>query len=451
MTRTNTIATLSLVWGFALGAPDPAAAQVFDTFGFDARSSSLAGAVTGSVEGAPSNYYNPAGLVRSERTHIQVGVVQAFPDFSINGADAGVDEIGGLTLGLAVPGEISGFRFAFGLGVHLPHGRLSRSRSLPRTQPRFEFYDNRPHRTFLGAHVAIRPFDWLLIGGGIAFQAVSENALDLRGGLDFFSPDSDTRLEHEFRATLTTIRYPQVGIQVIPHEMVSVGLVYRHEYALGNDLTAGIDAGLTGVGDPIPIFLDLQTISTNVFVPRQLSLGVTIEPIPRLRIHAEVTWLDWSNYRSAIGRSDVELAIEVPPALEETINVPDEITSTEFIPAEFEDRFVPRIGIEGIPVSTEGFELALRAGYLYENTPVPDQRGVSNLIDNDRHAISLGAGFALTDLKPTIQGRLSLDLHFQWSIIPERVTEKASLVNPIGDYRADGQVYSLAATLGVAL
>jgi long-chain fatty acid transport protein len=436
--------------GFAGGSVGTAEAQAADTFGFGARSASLAGAVTADVRDGSANYYNPAGLAAPRDVVIDLGYFRAFGDFEINGYDSGIDPISGLTVAAIVPGRIGDFGFAFGVGVHLPDGRVSRSRTLPRQQPRWEFYDNRPHRALLSANLAIRPFDWLRIGGGISFQARSDNDLRLRGGIDATSPDTETRLEHEIVATLSTIRYPQVGVQVDPHPRVSVGLVYRHQVAIGNDLAASVDGAITGFGTPIDAILALETAAINVYVPRQVSLGVSVRPFDFLWVGAELTWVDWSDYQSAIGASDVTLRIDVPPELESLIDVPDSIASTRFIDAELRDRFVPRFGVEAVPFESDAVRVTGRIGYLYENTPVPEQRALTNLIDNDRHAFSLGAGVALTDLEPTLPGTLSLDVHVQYSVLPERLTRKSSLVDAIGDYRARGEVWNGAVTLGVA-
>ena len=447
--RARVLIAALAVMGCALGGASRAAAQPMDTYGMGSRSIALGGAVTADVEDFSANYYNPAGLARGEHVRVAVGWFGAHHELQIDDFDSNVDPVHGITAGLVVPGNIDGFRFAFGVGVHLNDDRISRTRSLPRARPRWEFYDNRPHRTYLAAHLAIRPWDWLLIGGGISFLSYSRNVLSIRGYIDVLRPDVGSRVEHEVAADLTTIRYPQVGIQIVPIPELSFGVVYRGEFALSSSLEAEVgtpgDMSTTRllVGDiAIPGYFNLVSESVNAFVPQQLSVGASWQPIPELRISAELTWVNWSAYQSPIGTSDIILSIRVPPELADTIMVPDMISGSQPIAANFEDRFVPRIGVEGIAAREHGLEVTVRGGAFYESTPVPQQRGVANLVDTDRVALSLGSGLRLDELRPLIDGWLSFDLHLQWSILPERTTAKASPVDPVGDWRAGGWFFS---------
>ncbi|MCZ7685521.1 MAG: hypothetical protein M5U28_44780 [Sandaracinaceae bacterium] len=206
--------------------PLGAAAQPMDTYGMGSRSVALAGAVTADVDDYSANYYNPAGIVRDGHLHIGLGWFGAGHDLHLNDLDSAVDPVHGIVLGLNVPGRVDDFRFGFGLGVHLNDQRVSRTRTLPRARPRWELYDNRPHRTYLATHVAIQPVEWLRIGGGIAFLSYSANDLRIRGEIDFARPAA-SQLEHELNGELITIRYPQVGIQVGPFEGLNFGVVYR--------------------------------------------------------------------------------------------------------------------------------------------------------------------------------------------------------------------------------
>jgi len=352
------------------------------------------------------------------------------------------------------------FRFAFGLAVHLPDDAVSRTRSLPHAQPRWEMYDNRGHRTYLAAHLAIRPWDWLLIGGGISFLSQSSNTLELRGDLNVGNPMA-SHLDSSLAANLTTIRYPQVGVQVLPMRELSFGIVYRGSFALDNVLTAqtGCAAGTPTCSIPatlhlnalaFPGYLDLFTESVNAYVPQQISLGGSWSPTPEFRINAELTWVNWSSYISPIGTTNITLQIALPSALANTIHIPANIAGTSPIAANFSDRFVPRLGAEGIAYQDRQLALRLRGGFFYEQTPIPDQTGVTNLIDTDRWVWSAGLGLSLLDLRPLIDGTVSFDLHLSYAYLPNRVTQKTSLVDTTGDYVAGGQMFIGGMTMEVA-
>lgn len=430
--------------------PSVARAQPMDTYGMSSRAVAMGGAVTADVEDGSANYYNPAGLVRNHYLRVDLGWFGAFHELDVDGLDSAVDPVHGAVIGLVVPGSLGDFRFAFGLGVHLNDDRVSRTRSLPRGRPRWELYDNRPHRTYLAAHLAIELFDIVRIGGGISFLSYAANRLYVRGDLDIASADRGSRLEHELRADLTTIRYPQLGVQVQPFPWLSFGATYRGQFALDNLLTAEVEATLfSGIADPFPGYFFLLTQSVNAFVPQQLSLGGSVSPIPELTINLEVTWVNWSSYISPVGRADVLLRLDLPPALASMIFVPDSIAGSTPIAANFEDRWVPRLGVEGLAVNDNAAELRVRGGFFYESSPVPAQSMLTNLVDSDRLAFSAGLGLRLDELRPFLPGFLSFDLHVQYSYLPYRTMRKTSLVDPTGDYVAGGHIFAFGMNVGV--
>ncbi len=447
MTRRNGASALLLA---LLVLPQTAAAQPMDTYGMGSRSVALAGAVTADVQDFSANYYNPAGIVRDGKLHVGIGWFGAAPNLYLNHDSSAVDPVDGIVLGLNVPGHIGNFRFGFGLGVHLNDQRLSRTRSLPRARPRWELYDSRPQRAFLAAHVAIQPWPWLRIGGGIGFLSYSTNTLSVRGTINFAQPNA-SQLEHSLQGRLITIRYPQVGIQVGPFEGFNFGAVYRGEYSLDNTLVAQVgdqngnpvNQAVIVAGDTaINSYFYLLTQSVNAYVPHQFSFSASYTPFDWLRVGVEVTYLMWSLYKSPIGSSQVILDIDVPPSLQDRITVPNHIPAGHPVAANFHDRFVPRIGIEVTPYRSDDVVFQVRGGYFYENSPAPQQMGFTNLVDTDRHTWSAGVGVELFGLRPLLPGSLSIDAHFTYSWLPARTMIKSSPIDPVGDYVAWGNIFA---------
>jgi long-chain fatty acid transport protein len=444
------VTSLLLAAALVATAPTRVSAQANDSFGMGSRATALGGAVTANVDDPTSSYYNPAGLARSTNLQMMVGYFYANPELYVDDRNSNVDDISGIVFGLQVPGSIGGVDFAFGLAGHIPDGRVSRSRSLPRRQPRWELYDNRPHRTMLAANLALAPTPWLRFGGGIGFQAYADNRLFIGGDLGLLGREMETDLFQEVNLALQTIRYPQAGLQIQPLPWLNFGLTYRGEYALSNDLAGEVEAALLAPGlDPFAGYVFIETASINAFVPRQLSFGTAIDPLPGLTVSAEVTWVNWASYRSAIGASTVILTIDVPPELDDLIDVPDSITPTMMVPAQFENRLVPRVGIEYTHEATETFSVSGRLGYVYEKSPAPPQTGATNLIDSDRHVFAVGIGTRLGMFKPLLPGWVDVDAHFQWSHLPDRDHIKQSPADPIGDYRAGGDIWNVGASLEV--
>lgn len=441
--------TAALALALASG-PSTARGQAMDSYGFGSRGAAMAGAVSADVRDASANYYNPAGLALSDGLRLSLGWFYAHHQLSLNGLDSAVDPAHGLVTGLVAPGRIGDVRFAFGVGLHLPDQRVSRTRTLPRTQPRWELYDNRPQRIYLAAHVAIAPAEWISIGGGLSFLSQSDNRLEIRGVIDVLQPELESRLEHQLKGSLLALRYPQVGVQIHPLDELSFGVVYRGQQGINNRLFTEVNAILRLGGLPIPGRFFLVSESVNAFIPQQLSFAVSGTPVPWLRLSAELTWLDWSAYVSPIGTSEVLLEIDVPPELGDTIEVPEEIVGGSPIAADFRDRFVPRLGVEATAYDDPQVGVQVRGGYLYENTPAPVQTDVTNLVDTNRHTVSLGGGLTLRDLAPLIDGFVQIDLHLQLSLMERRRMVKVSPIDPIGDYVAQGFILAGGVTAELA-
>ena len=133
------------------------------------------------------------------------------------------------------------------------------------------------------------------------------------------------------------------------------------------------------------------------------------------------------------------------------------------------DRGVPALGLEnGLDAPAEGQDrvqppgfqdtlnvhagaewralhdvLALRAGYQFRPSPVPDQTTGTNIIDCTTHAVT--AGFGLTFKLPAVFARpVTIDAAYQAQVLVPRTATKTSPLDPVGDWTASGVVHSVA-------
>lgn len=409
----------------------------------------MAGAVSADVADYSANYYNPAGLANSEKLQLGLGWGYVHHDLQIGGFNSNVDGDHGFNSGLVVPNKINDVVFAFGLGFHLPDDRIARSRSLPSATPRWEFYDNRTQRVFIGVNFSLKPCSWLSLGAGLGFSSTSNMKLRLDGEINFSDPESASTLSSKTRITLDTRRYPIMGVQIMPMKDLSIGLTYRGEWGSDGGLDVEADANVSlkpFFESNIPIELLLSTFSVSTFVPHQFVLGASYSPFENLKVNVDLTYLMWSRYRSSLGNASVVFNVSIPddlpPDIGSMINVPDVIPPSVEVPANFEDRLVPRLGLEYRAINHSDLELAIRGGYFFEITPVPVQTtSRSNLVDNDRHVLSLGLGLSLKDLKPLISGALRINANGSLGILPER-THRKGLVDPAGDYKSGGMIFT---------
>lgn len=423
-----------------------------DMYGFTSRSTALAGAVTADVSDPSANHYNPAGLARMGAMRLDVGYLYASPSLRLNGADTAVDPSHGVIAALGVPGRLFGVRFAFGLAVHLPDDRLSQVRALPQTQPRWELYGVRLQRLFVAANLAFALTPWLRVGGGVAFMASTHGAIDIEGRIAALNP-STSQLTHTVDADLTSVRYLILGAQADLGRRVNIGVSFRDEFKLDTQLDATLQGQIVvgPVDNPralaIPGAYRLRSETLTAFQPRQVNLGVAWRPTDRLRLGCDLAWVQWSHYENPTAALDVSLDLTLPP------NLPGITQPTVPRPAareamRFHDTVTVRVGAEySLPVGRN--TLDFRVGYYWDPSPVPAQPGLTNFVDNDRHVGSVGLGFTWHNPAHWLNGALHFDLHTAMQFVPVRDYAKASPNDPVGDYRADGEVLIVGGNLGV--
>ncbi len=413
-------------------------------YGFGSRATAMGGAVAADVSDFSANYYNPAGLADEEGLRLGLGYFWSENLLRINDEDSGVKSSHGFSFGLAAAGRVFTMPLALGLAVHLPDEGLSRLTALKQEIPRWELYDNRSSVLYLAANLALRPFEWLAIGGGISFLASTRGRFEITGAGDLLSP-YDSQLRHEVDVDLSSVRYPQLGALVHLAEAASIAFVYRGQTNLDLQLTGTIDATLNAVGIEIPLRYELQARTIQAFLPQQLVVGVSLRPLPAVRFNADLTWVNWSAYKNPTARTIASLEAEVPPGF--PVELPTDVKNTELAAPQFSDRIVPRVGLEwrmpvrGADGSESSIAIPLRAGYVFELSPVPPQTGNTNFVNADRHTSSFGVGIEVPEWGA------ALDVHGAISILPETVTIKASPVDLVGDYRAAGEMVNAGATL----
>ena len=423
-----------------------ASANPLDTFGFGSRGTAMGGAAAADSVDVSANYYNPAGLARADGLKLSIGYFRADHLLKTNGNDTGVDPVKGLTGGLAAPGKILGLPFAFGLGLHLPDDRISRVRALRQETPRWELFDNRNQRLWLAANIAVSPWEWLQIGGGLSFMSSTEGRLDIGGQANIFRPE-DSALRHQVDADLTAVRYPQAGVRIALGKRAALAMVYRGEFKLRLDLSATLHGDVSGL---TTAYYALETHSVNNFLPQQAVLGGSWELFRDLKANLDVTWVNWAAYVPPVASLNVKLDIPPPqggwPA---GITPPTAPAPTRIARLEMHDRIVPHLGVEWRVVARAAVEGFLRAGYEYAKSPIAPQSGSTNYIDRDRHAMSVGVGARVMRPIAELPGDVRLDLHTQLIELVTATTQKRDPADVVGDYVASGHIWNVGATLTV--
>jgi long-subunit fatty acid transport protein len=105
----------------------------------------------------------------------------------------------------------------------------------------------------------------------------------------------------------------------------------------------------------------------------------------------------------------------------------------------YQDTLVWRAGVEWRPLEP----LALRAGYQFRPTPVPDQTSGTNIVDANAHVVALGLGVTFR-LPLVFNQPITADLGYQAQLLEQRAAIKTNPQDEVGDWTASGAVHALA-------
>jgi len=400
----------------------------------------MGNAQTAVAEDVSANHYNPAGLALAESIRIDAGYLHTLTRLRLNGQDLEVDENPGIQAGLVIPGTLGSLKLAFGLGFHLPNSRLSRIRALPENQPRFVLQDNRTQHVSIAANLAVQLFDKWTLGAGLTFLTDTTGRVGIAGTLTPNPDEGD--LANTVDVTFQTARFPSVGLTWQPTETLRMGLTWRSEMAVTLDIGADIEAEIVDLLGPRPLAgtVSVSSFNTNFFTPHQVFLGIAHRPTQDTLLSLDVGWMHWSAFPTPTAAVTLDFALETYDT-EGLIPAPTLPSAPGF-----HDTWVVRAGWEQEWSLGSFANVALRGGYGFEPSPAPDQPGITNYVDMDRHILSAGISGGFFEHPTTGERPVQLDLAVQCTLHARRDYSKESAADPVGDYIADGEIWALMAT-----
>ena len=408
----------------SLAGPPPAQAHPLDTYGAGTRGVALGNAVTAAARGPLAAYHNPAGAGGLDTTTLQVGARTHRPQLEVNGASAGLPALGLWEVGLAGPaplGEHIGARLGYALLLALPQESIYGLRQPDESATEFPLLGSRNQRLVLSAGLGLRVVDGLRVGGGVDLLPdvpgwVSVN-LGTEGGV------TETRIDIEYRWSW------RLGAQVALGGGVTVGAAYRRGRQMELDLPVQVD-----VTEGFPV--RVQVTGPAYGTPHLLAAGAVWRAGPRMTVATDLSWIGYAHLGQA---SPTVTILDADGRASRSFAVP----SPEFV-----NVLSPRAGVEWLPQPW----LALRGGYGYHPTPVPPQRGETNLLDGDRHIVAAGVGWRLPSLGAWGPSEVHLDACLQLQIVDDVAWEKEAILvgNPgYPTLQAGGQVVSAGLGLRV--
>lgn len=407
-----------------------------DTFGIGPKATALGGAVTAQSNDVYSIYYNPAALTQLKGGQLSMAIQMADPNlkfhnFTVSGGettsgsalpDLGPTNINDDADNLYIP--FMGYaqpitsNLAFGVAAYIPFGLDVKWPSNPTENPSaYNWFHSYYVREVVTPTVSYKINDKYSVGVGVALgksKSGAEKILNypvapsaanaLFTGLDTYSAaNAQTAYNRVYDYYLNTLAQPDavataaatqgattytglalshaedgkrleleledsfnysmnLGFLYTPNEKVAFGLTYRGR----------AEADFTG--DVTINGLKVTTADMSYDHPEQVQLGVMVRPVSNVSLELDVAWTNWSINHTQYTEFSSPLLGILP---------------SETLEREWNDTNQLRLGAEW----QVNERLALRCGYFYDPSPVPDDTFDLMWPDADRKTYSIGAGY----------------------------------------------------------
>ncbi len=450
-----------------------ASAGNVDTYGIGAKATSLGGAFAAQADNVYAIHYNPAGLTQLKTVAVSAGITALDPKLNAkaytveSNSMLGTSQLGPANIaddtsicydphfGLAVP--FAG-KFAVGLGLYAPFGfKLEWPQDPARNPAAHDSYDAWYARIAVTPTLAYRVNDKLSLGLGLVLgQSASgaknklsqANANLLAAGIgqqltlmgappayiagimqaaqSLANGTIDADLKDDFNYSVN------LGLMYRPVQPLTIGLTYRSKASTdleGDVQYKGSAAQMTAL-DQLKIFgLNGKAQGTvkDLDAPDQLQLGVRYQLHEKVSIEMDLVWTNWSIVEH------------------ETTNFNNPLLGQSHIEKkrDWHDTNQLRMGLEWQATDI----LALRCGYFYDPTPVPDTTFDTLWADADKKTYSLGAGLNLKNwtIDTAVQYTISEKDRY---IGGESETLNASYAGSKTSLNAGGCIWGYSLTVG---
>jgi long-subunit fatty acid transport protein len=423
-----------LLLAILMSLSTPAAASIFDTHGYGARSAALANAMVAVRGDFTATYYNPAGLVGSVNPQLAVGFDLVEPMLSIrHGAntptDGPQDVYPGTNLGIHLGGMFPLFeglnhRIALGFLAFAPMINPTRIEVVDRVQPHFHRYNSQSDALTLGIALAGQVSQWISIGAGVHILG------GLRGG-SLIEIDLISRrfVQEELVAEVNPEKAFNLGLIIHPTEALSIGLSFRESIDLPYSLT--IDTSVTGIGRVVTTIY-----GQALYTPTKYALGTHWSPTTNLRIMLQLDYELWSLSPDPSARfSGLVDGSALGFGGETLTHTPTVLGAVNTLS--------PRMGVE-YDVNSE---FGVRMGYAFLPTPLPVQTGPHNYVDSNAHQLGIGGVYRARNPWARHSAPIHFEVAMQLLQLASRDMVKETVDDPVGSYSAGGPIWHSSFTI----
>lgn len=399
----RTLKSWVIAWCLVVVTAQFCSAAGFAIYEWGARDMALGGATVGRADDPAALSSNPAGITQLEGVQVTGGVLGIHPvlDVEANGESETSDEDA-----LYLPPH---FYATWKVNDHYSLGVATFSRFGLGTvfdddwEGRYNSYEGTMETVSVNPNMALKFTDSFSAAFGVEAMYMDFNLKKKINFGAFAQPDGDTDLQADgFGYGFNMAMHYQ------PCEYAKLGLSYRSPITM--KVTGDADfSAIPGFLDPTPLFKD-TSVSGTVTLPDSFAMGVAMYPMDKLSVEVGAIYTLWSKYDEL----QINFGDNVLPSA-----TPDQSTS----PKNWNDVWRFNVGVEYAALDW----LDLRLGYVYDNTPVPDDTIDYLLPDSDRQIFSTGLGFH--------KDNWAVDVNYSYLLFEDRDIDGRA-----EDYVYDGEI-----------
>lgn len=327
----------------------------------DSAAMAMGGAFVGQADNPSAVWYNPAGITDLDGTRISAGFIAIYPVLSHANGTTDVSERDVFFPPQLFATDKVNDRVSLGLGITSPFGLSTNWSDTSATSSVATL--SRVKTININPDIAYKISDTLAVAVGLDYmilQATMDKLLPIPGSPNF-------RLDGKGEGLGAN-----AGIKYKATDQLNLGLSYRSRIKVKVDGTAEVSAlGFS------------NSAQTDITLPDLMQLGASYKASDNLTINTDLEYTWWSTYDRLVVQSNTIHQLGVlfgnPSASDTSVSEKD-----------WKNTWTIRIG--GQYKLSDQWKL--RAGYVYDQTPVPSDRFETAVPDSDRQGLTAGTGYA---------------------------------------------------------
>jgi long-chain fatty acid transport protein len=373
---TFTFLAMVLISALVAARAPEALASGFGIFTQGADALGQANATVAHTDGPSAVYFNPALLPLLDGTQVEIGTTAVFPSRKFESDSGGPTERNEDTAWFPSTFYLAhrfNDRFSAGLAVFNPFGLGT-------------VWDSAWEGNTIATKSRITTFN---INPAVAWRIAPR--VSIGAGLDILLLDAKLKNKIVLNPLLPSIDQKfsgdgegvgfNAGLHIQITDRLSFGAAYRSEIKIDVDGKAEFDIPdeLVALNPALPYILPDTDGETSITLPQQVTAGLAYQITPAWIVEAGLRWEDWTSF------DELTIDFDQPVFFATSVTYPRDWHSTWAYNVGTKYRVNDRV--------------ALMAGYLYGQNPIPDSTFEPAIPDSDTHLFTVGTELTFDNLK----------------------------------------------------